>query len=320
MLTIDPALFRPEAVSDETARFNAEIEATLAEMPAVHELPVEQTRKLRDEGFGIFPLGGPLEGSDWREIPGAGVGPGRVRVSPAPGRPKGLYLHIHGGGWTIGRPWHFDRANQALAEAAGVTVVSVEYRLAPENPFPAGPDDCLAAARWLIENAEKEFGTDRIVIGGESAGAHLSAATLLRLRDEAGLGGRIAGAVLNYGAYDLRLTPSMRRWGARKLILSTPTVEWFTANFVPDPAAREDPVASPALADLSDMPPALFQVGTEDPLIDDTLLMAARWAGAGAKAELRVFPGGIHAFDAFDLDIARAARARQAEFVAETVA
>ncbi|MGG7568409.1 alpha/beta hydrolase [Rhodovulum sp. DZ06] len=315
MLTLDPALFRPEAISEETAAFNAKFEATLAELPATHEIPPEVTRAARDAGKGIFPAHGPIDGSEWRDIPG-----GRVRITPPPGdKATGVYIHIHGGGWTVGRPSYHDALNQELAQAAGCAVVSLEYRLAPENPWPAGPDDCLNGALWALDHAGAEFGTDRFAIGGESAGGHLSAVTLLRLR-EAGRVHQVRGAMLMYGAFDLRLTAKLRNWGERKLVLNTPAVEWFTANLTPDAAVRDTPAASPILADLSGMPPALFQVGTMDPLMDDTLQMAARWAGAGLDARLNVWPGGIHAFDVFDIDIARKARAATAAFLREVFA
>ncbi|MBB5516371.1 acetyl esterase/lipase [Rubricella aquisinus] len=309
MLTIDPKLFHPSAISEETAAFLARLEAQLADLPATNEMPVEETRAARDAGQGVFPSGGPLDGSEWRDIPG-----GRVRISPAPGTPRALYLHIHGGGWALGRPSHFDKGCQRLAAAAGVTVVSVEYRLAPEHPWPACRDDCLNAALWLLEHGVAEFGTDQVLIGGESAGGHLTAVTALALK-ERGLADRLAGLVLNYGLFDLRLTGSMRNWGTRKLILNTPVVEWFADMLDPGAAHRGGPGLSPLLADVSDMPPALFQIGTADPLLDDTLLMAAHWAGAGNETSLAVYPGGVHAFDAFDLEIAREYHARLAAFV-----
>ncbi|MEO1001199.1 MAG: alpha/beta hydrolase fold domain-containing protein [Pseudomonadota bacterium] len=309
-ITLDPALFRPEAVTAETRAFLDRIGPELGALPGQHEVPVEVTRAARDEGRGIFPPGGPLEGSEWRELPAGG----RVRVSPAPGgEPRAVYLHIHGGGWALGRPSHYDRANQALAAATGVTVVSVEYRLAPEHVWPANLEDCLAAARWLLDGGLAEFGVETLFIGGESAGAHLSAAVLVALGEARG---RFAGAVLNYGCFDAAMTPSARGWGERKLVLSTPTIAFFAETVDPAGAMRADPAGTPLKADLSGMPDALFQVGTEDPLLDDSLMMAARWAGAGAGAELAVYPGGIHAFDAFpELPIAREFQARQAGFV-----
>jgi acetyl esterase/lipase len=100
-----------------------------------------------------------------------------------------VYLHIHGGGFMLGRAYQYDEMMAAIAGACQVATVSVDYRLAPEDPYPAGPDDCETAAVWLAENAASEFGTDRLIIGGESAGANLSAVTLLRMRDRHGFSG-----------------------------------------------------------------------------------------------------------------------------------
>ena len=123
-------------------------------------------------------------------------------------------------------------------------------------------------------------------------------------------------ANLVYGCYDLTLTPSVRRWGARNLVLSTPIIEWFTDHFVPDRARRADPDVSPLYADLRGLPPAHFTVGTEDPLLDDTLFLHARWLAAGNAASLFVAPGGMHGFDAFPHELAKRARRAAARFVA----
>jgi acetyl esterase/lipase len=166
-----------------------------------------------------------------------------------------------------------------------------------------------------METLGPELGVDAFAIGGESAGAHLAAATLLRLRAADKLA-PIRAALLHYGCYDLRMTPSMANWGPSPMILSTPTVDWFTLNLTGgDDALRSDPVASPLLSDLHGMPPALFQCGTLDPLIDDTLFMAQRWLAAGAESEMRLYPGAVHAFDMFDLPVAREARAAAAAFL-----
>jgi acetyl esterase/lipase len=171
----------------------------------------------------------------------------------------------------------------------------VDYRLAPEAPYPAGPDDCEAAALWLLREAESRFGTTRFVIGGESGGAHLSVLTLLRLRDRHGLTPFI-GANLFAGCYDLTLTPSVRRWGDEKLVLDTRDIRIFTDNFCGPDIDRGSPEISPLYADLKGMPPALLSVGTLDPLLDDTLFMSARWVAAGNQAELALWPGGCHVF------------------------
>ncbi len=301
-------VFDPRAVSDETAAFNARIEAELAELPRVHEVDPVLTRKARAEGRGTFPPAGPLPGSSWVST-GATEGPGRVRVSDPDTEPRGIYLHIHGGGWTIGAPDQYDLHNQALAAATGARVVSVPYRLAPEHIWPAQRDDVLAGALWALGEMDLP-----IVIGGESAGAHLSAVAVLGLK-AAGAIDRVRGVVFNYGVFDLRMTPSMANWGDRYLVLSTPIVDWFTNNVIPDPAMRADPEISVLLAKLDGLVPALFQVGTADPLLDDTLSMAMRWQAAGNETALAVYPGGIHAYDMFDLEIARQSHAAVASFV-----
>ena len=311
---LDPGAFLADAAARETLAFNREFESWYAEFPPAHVLPVDEVRAKFREGGGLFPSFGPLPGSRWLEIPGAPDGPGRLRVSEPEGEPAGVYVHIHGGGWTLGAADDYDAQNQALAARAGIVVASVDYRLAPENPWPAAGDDCAAALGHVLENSREKFGTERVAIGGESAGAHLAAATLQRCR-ETELS-RIAGAILTYGCYDLRLTPSMRNWGDRQLILSTPTVEWFVGNLLANRFSPGDPAVSPLLGDLTGMPPALFSVGTEDPLIDDSLFLANRWAAAGSEAELAVYPGAIHAFDLFDLAVAREFRANEAAFLA----
>jgi acetyl esterase/lipase len=204
-----------------------------------------------------------------------------------------------------------------LADEAGLAVVSVGYRLAPEHPMPAGPDDCEAAACWLAENCLERFGTDRLLIGGESAGAHLAALTLLRMRDKHGAGTAFSGANLVFGAFDLSLTPSSRNWGSRNLILSTPIIEWFTDQFLPGltPEERRDPSISPLYADLRDLPPALFVVGDLDPLLDDSLFMSARWHAAGNEARLLVYPESVHGFTAFPSRLAAHASAAQIAFL-----
>ncbi|MBK0401031.1 alpha/beta hydrolase [Limibaculum sp. M0105] len=309
-MTVSPSPFDPAAVAPETAAFNDALEKALALVPVVNTVPPELTRKARAEGRGLFPPAGPLEGSEWREIPGAPGGPARrVRLSPAPGAARGTYLHIHGGGWTLGCPDQSDGYNQRIARETGLDVVSAEYRLSPENRWPGCAEDCEAAARWVLETRPGP-----VLIGGESAGGHLSMVTFLRLA-AAGLADRIAGLVLNYGVFDMRMTPSARNWGQRYLILSTPVIDWFAQNLL-GAADRADPGVSPLLAPLpARLPPALFQCGTADPLIDDTLFMGQRWQAAGGRAEVAIYPGGVHAFDCFDLGIARQSRAREAAFL-----
>ncbi|MEM1343681.1 MAG: alpha/beta hydrolase [Pseudomonadota bacterium] len=297
-------------VAPETAAFNARLEAMLAPLPRPHEIQIELTRAARARGEGLFPLAGPLESAVWQPIDtGVGGRTARVRLSQPQGAVRGTYLHFHGGGWTFNAPDYYDVHNARIAEATGARVVSAEYRLAPENRWPAQAEDAMAAALWALESAPGP-----LVIGGESAGAHLALLTALGLR-ERDLGGRVAGLSLFYGMYDLGMTPSMRAWGARWLVLSTPIVAWFTANLL-GTAPPETPTVSPLYADLAGLAPVLLVCGTEDPLIDDTLFLAARLEAARVACERLIVPGGVHAFDQFDLAIARAAFATQDAFIA----
>ena len=304
---------------DAARQLNATIEQLLASAPPMHTVPPAQTRQTRAEGRGTFGAVVVVEEGQDRTIPGpAGDIPIRVFVPPTV---RGVYLHIHGGGWVLGAAWQQDPQLWRLANEAEVAVVSVDYRLAPEHPYPAGPDDCEAAALWLIEHAREEFGTDRLVIGGESAGGHLAALTLLRLRDRHGEHRKFAAANLIFGVFDLGMTPSQRNWGDRNLILSTPIMAWFYDCFLPGltPDERRGPQYSPLWADVSDMPPALFSVGMLDPLLDDSLFMAARWEAAGNVTDLRVYPEAVHGFVAFPNAIGQSATAAGIDFVRQSV-
>lgn len=304
--------FLPEAIDEETRRFTAQLEALLATAPPTHTVPPEQTRQAREEGRGVF---GPIQlvdGAEWRSIAGPG-GELPIRVMAPPGVVRGVYLHLHGGGWVLGRPHHSDVRNWAIANAAGLAVVSVDYRLAPEHPYPAGPDDCEAAALWLARNAQAEFGASRLLIGGESAGGHLAAVTLQRMRDRHGFGSWVA-ANFPYGVFDLTAPPSVRNWGERNLVLSTPTMLWFYDCFVGG-RDRCDPDVSPLYGRLAGMPPALFSVGTMDPLLDDSLFMHARWQAAGNEAELAIYPGAVHGFINYSYSLAARANGRIEAFL-----
>lgn len=229
-----------------------------------------------------------------REIPGP-AGPLRLRTF-VPDQVDAVFLHIHGGGFAAGSPEMTDLLHEILSKELNLAFVSVDYRLAPEHPYPAGPDDCEAVALWLLERAEAEYGSARLLIGGESAGAHLSASTLLRLRDRHDAVDRFGGANLVFGIYDLGRTPSQRGVPERPDILTVEQIEYFAELFTAgmSPEDRRDPDVSPLYADLRGLPPALFTVGADDHLVDDTLFLAARWELAGNDAELLVYPDAPH--------------------------
>jgi len=225
------------------------------------------------------------------------------RVFAPEGAARGVYLHFHGGGMITGSPEMNDVANQQIARQHGVAVVSVDYRLAPEHPYPAGPDDGIAVAKWLLENAERELGSGRLITGGESAGGYMAATVLLRARDELQAIDRFLGANLVFGVFDWGRSPSQRGLRAYEGpdVLDPAAILFFTECYLPGRTddERRDPAISPAFADLRGLPPALLSVGTTDHLLDDTLMLAVRHAAAGNDTELFVAPDMPHGFPFF---------------------
>ncbi|WP_431700365.1 alpha/beta hydrolase fold domain-containing protein [Pseudomonas sp. BR20] len=215
-----------------------------------------------------------------------------VRILRPGGKPKGVVLDIHGGGWVIGNAQMDDDLNLGMVRACDVVVVSVDYRLAVDTPVEGLMADCLAAARWLL--SADEFAGLPVIVVGESAGGHLAAATLLALKQWPELLKRISGAVLYYGVYDLAGTPSVRAAGPETLLLDGPgmveALRMLTPGLSDD--ERRQPPLSPLYGDFEGLPPALMFVGELDPLKDDTLLIAERWP----RAEVHLLPESAHGF------------------------
>jgi acetyl esterase len=254
---------------------------------------VEELRTVRAGAAKPAPASPPaveeLVVADGRSVP--------LRIhTPVDAAVKGVFLEIHGGGFYMGSAAGSDVRNRRLADALGVAVASVDYRLAPEHPWPAAPDDCETAALWLVEHAQHRFGTTKLAVGGFSAGATLAITTLLRLRDRGVTA--FTGAVLQFGTYDLSaLTP------AGRLIADEYFLEAY-AGAAPD---RTDPDLSPIYADLSNLPPVLMIVGDADILLQDNLAMAARLSASGADIDLRVYPDSPHGFTGHPTRMAQAA-------------
>ncbi|MFJ2528996.1 alpha/beta hydrolase [Pseudomonas helmanticensis] len=227
-----------------------------------------------------------------------------VRIIRPKGPAKGVVLDFHGGGWVIGNAQMDDNFNAAIVDTCEVTVVSVDYRLAVSTPIEGLLQDCLNATRGVLSDAE--FAGLPVVVVGESAGGHLAAATLLALKQWPDLLQRINGALLYYGVYDLTGTPSVRNAPADTLVLDGPGMVEALRLLTPEltDEQRRQPSLSPLYGDFSGLPPALLFAGELDPLRDDTLDIAKRWAQA-APVEMYMLPSSPHGFIHFPTAIAQ---------------
>jgi len=252
--------------------------------------------------------------ADDRTIPGPdGDVPVRVYLAeatpdPATADQVPIVVFFHGGGWVLSSVDGHDSLARRIATRSGAMVVSVDYRLAPEHPFPAPHDDCWAATAWLAEHGS-EWGGDasRIAVCGDSAGGNLAASVALHARD-AGLALSLQALVYPCIDDDQTPYPSMQE-NAEGYFLGATDMRWFWDHFVP-PEHRGDPYAVPARAsDLTGLAPAFVQTAEYDPLRDEGERYAHRLGEANVPVELIRYPGVVHGFVARWHTMSRAERA-----------
>ena len=260
------------------------------------DLPLDQARAAIDHEADVFG-GAPIPMHEVRDltIP-TDAGPLPARLYRADPRDTDRFLvYFHGGGWVVGSLTSGDSACRFLARHAGVSVLAVEYRLAPEHPFPAAPDDALAAFRFAVAQAS-EWGHDpnRIAVGGDSAGGNLAAVLCqdLRIADEV----RPAFQLLFFPVTDLSTKHASYRQFADGFFLTEKQMDWYRTHYLGDHPAT-DPRVSPLLAeDLTGLAPAYVAVSGFDVLRDEGEAYARRMADAGVLVGLRRHDRLIHAF------------------------
>jgi acetyl esterase len=223
------------------------------------------------------------------------------RPLDAPNEALPALVYFHGGGWVTGDLDTHDTLCRELANGAGCAVVSVDYRLAPEHPFPAAFDDALAATRWVCRQANTLGLNDRrIAIGGDSAGGNLAAAVAIALRDDAEEGDTaapLAFQLLIYPATDQRRNQPSHQRNGQGYLLTSDTIRYYHDHYLPDPALDLDWRASPLLHEnLAHLPPAFVLVACYDPLHDEGAAYAQRLSEAGCHATLVNFERQIHGF------------------------
>lgn len=307
--------------------FDPEVADAIDALPA--QPPLARETLPRDGVEGLFPSNDDVIGAraiDWedRVIPGPDGAPDiEITIFRPPGRDgealPALY-NIHGGGMIVGhRSWEAGRIVD-LVDELGVVGVTVEYRLAPEAPYPAGVEDCYAGFVWLAENASAlGIDPDRIVVMGGSAGGGLSAAVALLARDRGGP--RMAGQGLLCPMLDNTNT-TVASWqydGIGTWTRENNLLAW-SCVLGDDRAFSEDApqYAAPARAtDLSGLPPAFIEVGAAEMFRDEDVEYASRIWATGGQAELHVWAGGCHGFDIYapDAEVTRAALAARSSWL-----
>lgn len=227
-----------------------------------------------------------------REVEAAGLRT-RLRTCRPEGAPDGrALLYVHGGGWTVGSIDTHDRIVRLLAKESGITVVAVDYALAPETKFPRQIEQVAAVIGLL--SAEDGEGREALAVGGDSAGAHLSlAATFARRAADQPLP---VALLLLYGIFGLRDSASRRLWAVPDSGLDAAKMAFFDEAFLPGPDARFDPRYDLLANDMAGLPPCLVTAVALDPLHDDAVAIAALAREAGVPVEFRLYEGVLHGF------------------------
>jgi acetyl esterase len=274
----------------------AAILAQIAESgaPEYHQLPVIESRALYTEAQSVPPSIEVYSVEDF-VVPGT-AGDIPVRLYRPNDKPAPLHVHFHGGGWVIGNLVTHDADCREIVAASGCMVLAVDYRLAPEHPFPAAPEDCYAVSCWAAANSTQLGGSPGLIsIGGDSAGGNLAAVVALMARDRNGP--EFAMQLLLYPITEPSMASASFRENAEGYLLTKTMMAWFWDHYCPDIEQRKHPLISPLLvSDLSGLPPALMITAEFDPLRDEGEAYAARLKEAGVEVEMRRFNGFIHGF------------------------
>ena len=262
----------------------------------LHEMTPEEARGLTaalGEMYGPGPDMHRVEDATAPAADGYAI-PLRILVPTA--APRGVLVYYHGGGWVIGALPEFETLGRTLAERSDCAVVLVDYRMAPENPYPAAADDSWAALQWVDAHLEEIAGRRvPLIVGGDSAGGNLAAIVAQKARDAGGP--QLAMQVLVYPVTDCDLDNESYRDPENQLLLSRDSMVWFWDLYAPEHAMRQNPDACPSkTADLSGLPPAVVLLAEHDVLRQEGREYADALARAGVPVQTRVFDGQMHGF------------------------
>lgn len=290
-----PAL---RGVDPDIRRFVMRVNADYERHTGGRELSVAEMREVAEKVRAPWRQGGPVMSRTREVTVPTPRGPVRLRVhDPGVTQPAPALVYMHGGGWTLFSLDTHDRLMREYAARAGVTVVGVDYALAPEAKYPIALRQIAAAVRFLASCGE-ELAVDpqRLAIGGDSAGANLAVATALELRD-AGEPRCLRALLLNYGVFARSSSPeAVLGLGGPGNMLTAEEMESFWRNYLRDERDALDPFVCPLLAELGGLPPALLVVAEEDLLAEQSVELHRRLGAAGVSARLASYPGASHSF------------------------
>ena len=279
-------------------RFVTQVNAAYAEIPGFGTLSYPEARRAAERVRAPWRAGGPRMAQQRELEVASAAGTIRIRVyDPGPPGLKPGLVYLHGGGWTLFSLDTHDRVMREYAARAGISVVGVDYPLAPEVKFPVALHQTVAVVRWLGAHGP-DVGVDpaHLAVGGDSAGANLAIAAALLLRD-AGEGQRLAALLLNYGAFDTACTSaSEAAFGGAGFMLTPAEMRSFWSNYLRSPADAEDPLACPGRARLADLPSVFLTIPECDILAEQSLGLVQRLARAGVPARSVCYPGTTHSF------------------------
>lgn len=287
------------------------IESLDAGFPPVHTMTGAQARMIISSRF--VPPAAPEPVAEIRDqtIPGAGGGiPVRIYRPDCGDEKLPVLVYAHGGGFVFCDLDSHDALCRTIANRIPAVVISVAYRLAPENRWPDAAEDVYTATRWAADNADAVGGdARRMAVGGDSAGGNLAAVTALMARDRDGP--PVAGQLLIYPVIAADFDNESYRLYGKGFYNPKPALQWYWDQYVPAPADREHPYASPLNANLAGLPPAIVVLAGHDPLRDEGIAYADALEAAGVVTVRSVYEGGIHGFITMPmLDVAHQARHR----------
>lgn len=287
-----------------------DIAAFKEQMVAVTALRADAPTSFEEERAQFDALHGAIPPAEDCEIePIAVDGICGERITPRGADISRALLYHHGGGHVFGSALSHRHLVSRLAAAAGVVAFNMDYRLAPEHPYPAGLDDALATYRYVLDQG---FAADHLILGGESAGGNLTAALLLKLRT---LGLPLpAGAYLLSPWLDMALTgPSYEARAPHDPMITRAALDGCVTAYLGEIASVSDPLVSPINAELAGLPPLFIQVGTDELFLSDSTLFADRAALAGVEVQLHVWAGMVHAWPLFHFALPASGAAAIAE-------